>query len=85
MGPGLDIRWQKGPLGRGLDRVGPNGAFVEDLLTAAIARLQFYQATRFRCREYAQAIRNLEEAMLWMRERTRRRESDGTEGTNQGA
>ena len=34
-GTGITIQWQDGPLGRGLDRKEPNGAFVEGVIVAA--------------------------------------------------
>ena len=48
---GLSIQWQNGPLVSGEDRIAPNGAFVETVLTAALQRLQHYQDGKFNCRE----------------------------------
>lgn len=89
-GIGIDIRWQDGPLGRGEDRQGPNGAFVEGVIKAAIGRLQFYQSDplepgkpgRFACRENALALTHLEEALHWCQHRTAAREGRGVEGTH---
>jgi len=81
---GIDISWQNGPLGRGDDRKEPNGAFVEDVIEAAIARLDFYQATRFACRENGHALQSLREAKRWLAKRTERREAAGVEGTHEG-
>ena len=81
-GNGIDIRWQNGPLGRGADRKLPNGAFVEDVLLAALGRLQFYQSGKFACRENALAITKLEEALHWCGHRTAMREMRGVEGTH---
>jgi hypothetical protein len=83
-GVGLSIDWQNGPLGRGEDRLAPNGAFVETVIRSALQRLEYYQATQFRCRENALAIIGLEDALRALKSRTKRRESDGTEGTYQG-
>lgn len=82
LGLGLDITWQNGPLGRGQDRKEPNGAFVEDVITAAISRLEFYQQSVYRCRENALAITKLEEALHWLCHRTQRRGVLGIEGTH---
>ena len=82
IGVGINIKWQNGPLGRGDDRVPPNGAFVEDVIAAAVGRLKFYQASQFSCRENALAITKLEEALHWCNHRTMRREEEGTEGTH---
>lgn len=79
-GVGIDITWQNGPLGRGAERVEPNGAFVEGVLQAAIGRLQFYQE-KFPCRENAVALTHMETALLWLNKRTADREARGVEGT----
>lgn len=83
-GVGIDIDWQNGPLGRGEDRLEPNGAFVETVLLAVIKRLEFYNSTKFRCRENSLAITHCEEALHWLQSRTARREEAGTEGTHEG-
>jgi hypothetical protein len=83
-GTGFSIDWQDGPLGRGEDRQEPNGAFVEDVIHAAIQRIQHYQDdTHFRCRENAIALTHLETAALWLDRRTRDREDRGVEGTHE--
>ena len=81
-GLGISISWQSGPLGRGVDRVEPNGAFVEGVIAAALDRLQFYQTTKFKCRENALAITKLEEALHWCQHRTADREARDVEGTH---
>jgi hypothetical protein len=78
---GILIDWQNGPLAT----TELNGAFVEGVILAAIGRLQFYQTVsnrKFACRENALAITKLEEALMWLEERTRGREERGVEGTN---
>ncbi len=85
-GAGIAIDWQKGPLGTGSDRQGPNGAFVEGVIAAALDRLKFYQTAsegRFSCRENALAMTKLEEALHWCQHRTANREARGVEGTHQ--
>lgn len=84
-GVGLYIQWQNGPLGRDAERGEPNGAFVEGVILAAIGRLQFFQTAsnkKFACRENALAITKLEEALMWLEERTRAREERKVEGTH---
>ena len=84
-GMGFDIWWQNGPLGRGSEKKEPNGAFVEELIQAAIGRLEFYQTAsqkKFACRENALAITKLQEALFWLEERTRQREEREVEGTH---
>jgi len=79
---GIDIQWQNGPLGRGEDRKEPNGAFVENVIDAAIKRIQHYQASKFACRENAVALTHLETAALWLNKRTQDREERQVEGTH---
>lgn len=74
-GPGVAIDWQNGP-------VGEAGAFVETVVQAAINRLQQFQSTRFKCREYSIAITKMEEAIHWLQARTSDREKRGISGTN---
>lgn len=81
-GPGLSISWQNGPLAIDGVRREPNGAFVEGVIAAALDRLQYYQASKFRCRENALAITKLEEALHWLDHRTRDREARSVEGTH---
>jgi hypothetical protein len=83
-GQGFAIAWQRGPLGRGAEREGPNGAFVEDVIAAALERLQFYQESRFNCEENARAILHLQSALDILNSRAARREQQNTEGTLQG-
>ncbi len=80
-GPGLDIVWQDGPLGRPPKPT--TGAFVEDVIEAARQRLEFYQTAsgeKFKCRENALAITKLEEAMHWLTARRMEREARGVQG-----
>ena len=82
-GRGFTIAWQDGPLGTGPDRIEPNGAFVEDVITAAIGRMEFYQASEFACDTNARALDHLIEARAALRERTRDREARQVEGTHE--
>lgn len=82
-GRGFTISWQNGPLGRGDDRRKPNGAFVEDIIAAAIDRLGFYQTGRFACEYNIQAIEFLKEAFHALEARTHDREARHVEGTHQ--
>lgn len=84
-GVGILIDWQNGVLGRDGDRVAPNGAFVEGVIEAAAQRLEFFQASRFKCTENEEAIVCLRRALDVLDSRTARRESAGTEGTHQGS
>lgn len=85
-GVGLIIDWQQGPLGRGADRIEPNGAFVETVLEAAKQRLEFYQVAsdaRFACSENAEAINYITQALTELNRRTQEREARDVEGTHE--
>lgn len=82
-GRGFTISWQNGPLGRGNERKEPNGAFVEDVLDAVIERIEFYQASKFRCIENAAALELLRAAAGRLDDRTKGRERRGVEGTHE--
>lgn len=79
----VEVKWQDGPLNIDGVRVEPNGAFVETVIAIAVDRLQFYQESKFKCRENALAITKLEEALHWLNHRTADRESRGVEGTHE--
>ena len=74
-GTGINISWQSGPLGRGADRVPPNGAFVEDVIGVAVQRLEHYQSSKFKCVENENAIAYLKTALMWLNKRTEEREA----------
>lgn len=52
IGRGFKVDWQNGPLAVDGVRQEPNGAFVEDVIAAALGRIQHYQTSnRTRDRE----------------------------------
>lgn len=61
-GVGLNIVWQAEPRGDAPLR----GAIVIDVLTAAVQRLLFYQASPYASKENAGAIAALEDAISWL-------------------
>lgn len=81
-GCGIEINWQNGPLGRGSDRKEPNGAFVEGVINAAIDRINFYQNSKFRCEDNAEALKHLYRAVEYLQKRTKNREDREVEGTH---
>lgn len=83
-GKGFTISWQNGSLGSGKDRKEPNGAFIETILNAVRKRIEFYQNGKFNCEENEEAIYHIQKALEVLNSRTKRRVSDGTEGTHQG-
>ena len=81
-GLGIEVQWQDGPLSVDGVRRTPNGAFTEGVIQVAIGRLEFYQSSKFACRENALAITKLQEALHWLQHRTMDREARGVEGTH---
>lgn len=81
-GVGFTISWQHGPLGQGVGRKQPNGAFVEDVIAAAQCRLLSYQEGEFACKANKMAIDCLQQALRFLHARTEDREIRGVEGTH---
>lgn len=80
-----EINWQNGPLGRGDQRIAPNGAFVEDIIGIVIGRINFYQTAaegRFKCSYNQAAIGHLQLALQCLDQRTKDREAREVEGTH---
>lgn len=73
------IRFQNGPV----KEAGINGITQESLLAVVIDRLRGFQKGEFGCRENAIALTKIQEAMMWLQQRTRDRLVRGVEGTNQ--
>lgn len=75
----VTVRFQNGPIGE----VGVNGVTQEALIEICIDRLRSFQAGPFACRENALALTKLEEAQMWLLQRTRARMARGVEGKNE--
>ncbi len=73
-----NIDFQNGPI----NEAGVNGLTHEVLLAIVIDRLRAFQAGKFACRENALALTKLQEAQMWLLERTRGRMARGVEGTH---
>jgi hypothetical protein len=77
VGLGLSIDWQDGPLQDGK----ANGATIEDVIQAAIDRLEEFQNNEHSKNAYnAQAIAYLENALSILNARTQDRKLRGVEG-----
>lgn len=74
----IDIKFQEGTVKDN----GVNGAQIEDVIDVLVERLEGFQKGQFPCRENALAITKLEEARMWLNERTHRRKEQGVEGRN---
>lgn len=72
------ILFQNGPI----NDVGVNGLTHEVLLAIVIDRMRSFQAGQYACRENALALTKLEEAQMWLLQRTRGRMARGVEGTH---
>lgn len=83
LGVGISIDWQDGPVD---DSGGVNGAQVDEIIEAAVLRLQWLQEAadgRFACQENEATIVALRAAQRWQERRTERRKVAGVEGTNE--
>jgi hypothetical protein len=56
-----------------------HGTTLEEMLSVSIERLK-YLNEKFSCRENAIAITKMQEALMWLNERTRERKARGVEG-----
>lgn len=88
--PAMVINWQDGPRGfvGGTEvetphLADPNGAFVEDVIWAAIQRLEFFNESKYRCRENSLAITKLEEALFILKDRQLSRSERNVEGKHE--
>ena len=72
------VKFQKGPI----KEFGVNGVMNEDLIAIVIDRMRGFQDSSYACRDNALALTKLEEALMWLRNRTNEREDRGVEGTH---
>lgn len=71
------IQFQNGPIGDN----GHNGIQNEDVLNLLLVRMRELNK-RFPCRENSLAITKMEEALMWLEQRTALRRQQGVEGQN---
>ena len=74
--PVVQIEWQNGAS----DGKPRNGAFVEDVIWAALQRLEYFNEGEFRDRRNSIAITHLEEALWALQDRSNDRIYRGVEG-----
>jgi len=74
-----EVNFQNGPI----KEFGVNGVTNEDLIAIVIDRMRGFQSGDYACRENALALTKLEEALMWLCNRTNEREVRGVEGTNE--
>jgi hypothetical protein len=71
------LNFQDGPIAEN----GVNGVTNEDLLAIVIERIENFQDSEFSCRENALALTNIQQGLMWLQDRTRKRQARGVEGT----
>lgn len=88
--PVLLVKWQDGPRGTGETNADgspkllpPNGAFVEDVLWAALQRLEFFNAGKYRDRANSLAITHIEQALQALKDRQLERSHRNVEGKHE--
>lgn len=83
--PALIVNWQDGPRGQeGTDELAdPNGAFVEDVIYAAIQRLEFFQDSKYASEYNEKAIQYLTSALSCLDVRSKKRAEAGTLGKHE--
>jgi len=81
----IKIQWQNGPRGQEgtTQLLPPNGAFVEDVIWAALQRLEFFNESKYRSRANSQAITHLESALQVLKDRQLERSYRGVEGKHE--
>lgn len=88
--PELLVKWQDGPRGTGETNADgspvltdPNGAFVEDVLWAALQRLEFFNNSKYRDRANSMAITHIEQALQALKDRQLERSHRNVEGKHE--
>ena len=81
-GTGFEIDWQDGPIDRDAGEK-PNGTLIEDVLEVCKRRLEFYQDSRFRCKENAAALAYIKDAIAALLIRREDRAARGVLGKHE--
>lgn len=80
----LKVMWQDGPRGQADGTLAaPNGAFVEDVIWAALQRLEFFNESKYRDRANSIAITHLEQALQALKDRQLERSARNVEGKHE--
>lgn len=80
----IQIYWQDGPRGQEDGSLAPpNGAFVEDVIYAALQRLEFFQGSKFKSEYNQVAIDHLTAALVALDARSTDRHSRGVLGKHE--
>jgi hypothetical protein len=82
--PAVWIIWQSETNADGSPKLkDPNGAFVEDVLWAALQRLEFFNESKYRDRANSIAITKIEEALQALKNRQLERSHRNVEGKHE--
>ena len=81
-GIGFAIGWQNGPTKQENGEFERNGAFVEEVIEAAIGRLEFYQSSAYANDYNEAAASHLKSAIQLLLDRRKDRVSRGVYGMN---
>lgn len=83
--PALIVNWQDGARGEqgSTELAPPNGAFVEDVLWAALQRLEFFNESKYRDRANSLAITHIEQALQALKDRQLERSFRNVEGKHE--
>ena len=73
------IHFQEG----GIKETGLNGIFMEDLIGIVLDRLECFQNSEFKCTENEEALKKLQESLMWLRKRTLNRQKRNVLGTHE--
>lgn len=76
------LTFHEGPLA-GENAGDVNGVMIENLLAIVIDRLHMHQASKYACEENGFALTNCENAVMWLKDRTAKREERKVEGTHE--
>lgn len=81
---GINIAWQDGPRGTvNGELAAPNGAFIEDVIYAAMQRLAFFQQSAYAHQSNVEAVTHLREALDSLASRTAERKESGKLGKHE--
>jgi hypothetical protein len=81
--PGLQIRWQQGPLNGPYEDNPWNGAFPVTVLEAVLHRLEYYQDGKFACQDNNEAIHHIKRTIDTLNKRQIERFCRGVRGSHE--
>jgi len=79
--PGVCIAWQRGPIEGALSE-NQNGAPTLTVLRIIEHQINYYQLSKFSCKENEEALKHVRAAIAILEDRKNRRKASGTLGTH---